>query len=140
MATCRRFSLGRTGKSWRQEGAGKSRMGTGLTRHVWQSPPSKRGWKDTGFFLPQDKQLSVTETHTQLATVRGPMPAAEALGLMSIIYSTLAINQGLFTLYSFQQSSQATTPTPDVGHDTEHRPLQHRDRLGRPGTNIFETL
>lgn len=45
-------------------GSSQQQAGQKLTRHVWQRPPSKRGWKDTGFFLPQDKQLSVR--HIQL--------------------------------------------------------------------------
>lgn len=54
------------GKSQSRQGVGKFRVGIGLTRHVWQSPPSNRGWKDTGFFLPQDKQLSVRKTRPLL--------------------------------------------------------------------------
>lgn len=75
------FFLGSIGKLWR-EGTEKSRVGVGLTRHVWQSPPSKRGWKDTVFFLPQDKQLSVRKD--TVCSNSSPTPAAEALGLMVV--------------------------------------------------------
>lgn len=89
----------------------KATEGTGgLTRQIWQSPPSKSGWKDTGFFLPQDKQLSARKTgswpwHSSalIAAVQHPL---QLCAKEAVLWDSHSGHSTIFSGSSFQKSQK----------------------------------